>query len=266
MGWVVAAVLAAAAVVVRVLFQPVLGTDVYFMTAFPAVIVATLYAGIGPGVFCCLLCIIGLYSTVKLPGTDGQWYDIHIAAPVMAALATALLMVVICARYRRSRESLMIARQRERGFDSRLRTMKSDLKTTSAQVEAMLSVVPVPILIAMDANAKFVTGNQAMYEMLELDQGCNLSPAAVPVQRAALRFHRDGVEIPAGALPLQLALSGQSVRGATMDIVFTDGRVKRLRGDAQPLWNAQGRVCGAVAAFVDLGDRGTEVVAAPPMA
>jgi signal transduction histidine kinase/CheY-like chemotaxis protein len=63
------------------------------------------------------------------------------------------------------------------------------------------------------------------------------------------------VEFEPDRLPLQMAArTGQPQRGVRETIVFEDGTRKLLIGNAEPLFDAEGRTRGAVAAFVDISE------------
>jgi signal transduction histidine kinase len=67
---------------------------------------------------------------------------------------------------------------------------------------------------------------------------------------------RDGIEIPAGELPLQrAAATGISVTGTFSTLVLEDGTERHMIGNAAPLFDEDGKPRGAVGAFVDITER-----------
>ncbi len=83
------------------------------------------------------------------------------------------------------------------------------------------------------------------------DSNVSATPTA-PISRA-FREYRDGQPLPSHELPMQMAAShGIEVHGAELSIVFDDGHVRHLYGNATPLRGGDGLVRGAVAAFMDI--------------
>ncbi len=77
-----------------------------------------------------------------------------------------------------------------------------------------------------------------------------------PEERPSYKVYRDGKELPAAELPLQLAAArGMEVRDVELDILFPDGCIANLFGHAAPLLDEQGQSRGAVGAFLDVTER-----------
>jgi signal transduction histidine kinase/ActR/RegA family two-component response regulator len=106
-------------------------------------------------------------------------------------------------------------------------------------------------LIAHDPDCRRITGNRRASELLRASPGDNLSKSA-PVGAAHFRTCRDGVEIPAGQLPLQRAARGERVYDEVIDQVFDDGSVINTLVSAMPLYDVAGRPRGAVGAIMDM--------------
>jgi two-component system phosphate regulon sensor histidine kinase PhoR len=62
----------------------------------------------------------------------------------------------------------------------------------------------------------------------------------------------EGRPVPPAQLPLMHALSGEQVRGAEQALRLPDGRSRRMRVNAHPITDEQGRRLGAVAVFHDI--------------
>ena len=81
----------------------------------------------------------------------------------------------------------------------------------------------------------------------------NLSLSARGGVTPAWRLLRDGIEIPAEELPMQLAAArGIEVRDCELEALLASGTRKFLWGHASPLRDASGQVRGAIAAFQDV--------------
>jgi len=124
-------------------------------------------------------------------------------------------------------------------------------------LEALMEAVRATIFVALDPECHTIFGSRWTYDLLRLPQGSNLSMSAPGDARPAhFRAMKDGIEIPSKELPMQkAAATGQSVQQAEFDLVFGDGTVRHLLGNAVPLRDENGRTYGAVGAFIDITDR-----------
>jgi PAS domain S-box-containing protein len=137
-----------------------------------------------------------------------------------------------------------------------LRTSEMRERERVAELETIMEAVPAVVFIAEDPSARVIRTNRAGEEVLRLAPGRNASKSAplseVPVH---FRIYKDGVEVPPEKLPVQLAARGQEIKNYEEDIVFDDGTVIHLMGNAVPLRDDFGNPRGAVAAFVDITER-----------
>lgn len=128
-------------------------------------------------------------------------------------------------------------------------------RARAAELEAVMDAVPALVQIAHDPGARKITGSRASYEMLRSPQGANVSKSGEAPPRH-FRVMRDGRELTAEELPIQVAAgTGRPVRNSEIDVVFDDGSTTHLLGNAAPLFDAGGKVRGAVGAFVDITAR-----------
>ncbi len=124
-----------------------------------------------------------------------------------------------------------------------------------AQLKAVLDSVPTPVWIAHDTECKEITGNKAAYNLLRLPQGSNLSLSS-PAQKMPYAIYRNGRVLAPHELPVQMAASrGIDVQDFEQDLVFEDGTIKHIVGNATPLRDASGNVTGAVSAAIDITAR-----------
>ncbi len=126
-----------------------------------------------------------------------------------------------------------------------------------AELKAVLDAIPTPVWIAHDTECRRVTGNNAAYGMLKLPQGSNLSFTAPEHDRPThYAIYRNGRALTPNELPLQMAAArGIEVRDFEQDIVFDDGTITHMVGNATPLLDSEGNVSGAVSAAIDITAR-----------
>jgi diguanylate cyclase (GGDEF)-like protein len=124
----------------------------------------------------------------------------------------------------------------------------------AAEVAVVLDAVPAAVWIAHDTECKVITANRTAYELLRRPPGTNLSLAQSQTRRRAdFSVYHNGRPLAANELPIHMvAARGIEVREFEMDIVFDDGTITHLIGNATPLQDSQGKVYGAVAVFVDV--------------
>ncbi len=120
------------------------------------------------------------------------------------------------------------------------------------EMEAIMEVVPIPILIGHDPQGQNITGNRMANEFYEAEAGENIS-AKIPKGR---RFFYKGRELSTDELPVQqAALKDIDVRNVELDILLPSGKLRTTTISASPLHNAEGKVRSSVGAFVDITER-----------
>lgn len=143
-----------------------------------------------------------------------------------------------------------------RAAEELLRKSEARERAKAAELQAIMEAVPAVVLVADDPRCESIRANRAGYEALRLPMGVNLSKSA-PGGAAPSNFRvfRNGVELRPEELPVQRAARGEDVREDEHAVVFDDGTVRFNLGNAVPLRDEQGRVQGAVSAFIDVTER-----------
>ncbi len=134
-----------------------------------------------------------------------------------------------------------------------LRESEARERARAKELETVLDAVPVPVLIAHDAECRRITGNRAGYEQLRMAAGKNFSKSGPLEDQLPFRLMQDGVEIPADLLPMQqAAATGEPVYGRALTMVFEDGVERETVVNAVPLLDEAGKPRGVVGASIDL--------------
>ncbi|MBX3405202.1 MAG: PAS domain S-box protein [Phycisphaeraceae bacterium] len=138
----------------------------------------------------------------------------------------------------------------------RLTRARAESDERARELEAVLDAVPLAVWIARDPECRVIEGNRAGREMLGQQEIVNLSMSAPSGDRPrGFRVLARGRELAPEDLPVQRAArTGQEVRGFQEELVFDDGRRRELLGNAVPLRGRDGRVTGAVGAFLDVSE------------
>jgi len=177
---------------------------------------------------------------------DGKFVDVLVSfAPVVEHdVVTRLSMVVSDITERKRMERALMESERKQ-------------RSRAAELKIVLDAVPAAVCIANDAECKSITGNRMAYDLLRLPQGSNLASELADNDKSpSFRIFRNGRVLEAHELPIQMAtFRGIEVRDFEQDVVFDDGTIRHLIGNAAPLRDAAGKVYGAVGAFIDITTR-----------
>lgn len=142
--------------------------------------------------------------------------------------------------------------------------MEEDLLASEASTRAhadelatVLAATPALTFIARDPSCQRMSSSDAALRLLRLPAGANTSKSAPPGERPeTFRALKDGRELPPGELPVQrVAATGQPLKNFELTLAFDDGTTRDIVGDIVPLLEADGKVRGAVGAFLDITDR-----------
>ena len=139
--------------------------------------------------------------------------------------------------------------------EAALRESEAREKARAAELEAVLNQVPAAVWIARDRDCRVITGSRFAYRLLRMSPERNLSKSA-PDGPGHYRSMKDGAELAVPELPVQKAAAkGLAVNDFEFDLVFEDGEIRHLLGNAAPLRDKAGAVSGAVGAFIDITAR-----------
>ena len=137
-GVAVAAVLAATAV--RLTLLPTLGSDLPFLTFFPAVMLAVLYGGWGGGLAGTVLSGLGAgYFLIAHPGYD--WHDWNTWAAMAFFLGSCVLMCAITVAMQKAQRRLAAVEAQAAMAGELLQAAKA-LQAKDAELEVLLNHTP----------------------------------------------------------------------------------------------------------------------------
>jgi len=135
----------------------------------------------------------------------------------------------------------------------RLAQARADVQRRELEFETLFRLTPVGIGIAADPECKHITVNPAFAEMLGVSTAANASLSAPESERPAFVVKRDGQPVAVEDLPLQLAARlGVEVKNIELEVVHPDGTSLTVYEYAAPLFDDEGKVRGAIGAFLDI--------------
>jgi signal transduction histidine kinase len=229
-----AIILTAAALVLRLAFNPILRSQLPFITFYPAVIASAWYFGRGPG-FASAVLASAAALTVFYPPVDLPAHNAQLAGILLFLLFACALVLLV--------DTALRARDRAARSEAEVRTLNAGLSARVRDFETLLHVTPVALLVAEDRECKDVRMNAAASALIGVAPGAN-----VPY-----KITRDGVELPPESLPLQTAArEGVVIQGEAFEIRRADGEIRQIVSGGAPLRDEHGNVRGSVAALVDV--------------
>ncbi|MGI8926061.1 MAG: PAS domain-containing protein [Tepidiformaceae bacterium] len=144
----------------------------------------------------------------------------------------------------------------QRQAEERVLALNRELEARVHELQTLLEVIPVGIGIARDPEANDIRVNAAFARMLRIPPDVNASTSSGEGDPLPFRVMRDGEEVRAADLPLQVAArTGETVADAEFEIVYEDGSVSHLLEFAAPVFGEDGRPRGSIGAFVDVTER-----------
>jgi signal transduction histidine kinase/CheY-like chemotaxis protein len=189
-----------------------------------------------------LMALRRIYVLVELPRTA---LSRGVLPNEVMGLTIAILMLGGVVLLRGTFETLAAQRAQVAGAGAQAQSQVD-------RMAAVMEAAPLPLWIAEDPECRTIRGNSAAARLLRLPSGANHSVSS-PEAPVHFRMTRDGKDLPPEDLPMQRAVrTGEPVLGAPLDLLFEDGSVRHLLGNATPLKDDEGRIYGGVSSFVDL--------------
>src|SRR3954463_5809971 len=134
-----------------------------------------------------------------------------------------------------------------------IKRLSLDLRDRRDLVEPMLDLLPVGIAIADDPLCTATRMNPALARHLGLEDSSEVSLRKPPFASPPLKSFTNGRPMTREDRPMvQAARCGVEMKGTVVDVVRADGTHLTLMEYAAPLFDASGRVCGAIGIFMDI--------------
>lgn len=135
---------------------------------------------------------------------------------------------------------------------SQWRVAETAARRRAEELHILLDTVPAAVFVAHDRDASRIQVNPSGRRLLGLPAGAAAILEGVPRH---VRLVKDGQDLPLEHLPLREAARGGHLADYEFEVVREDGVVRTLFGNAAPLRDENGEICGAVGAFVDVSER-----------
>ena len=128
--------------------------------------------------------------------------------------------------------------------------LNQDLQRRVDELQAILDTTPIGLAIADGPSAATIRGNRSLEKMLGIQPNGEFSKSGNP--SPPYRVLREGCELATADLPMQRAVLGEIVAGEVVDVIRGDGTSVTVCSSAAPLIDSEGRIRGAVGAFVEI--------------
>jgi PAS domain S-box-containing protein len=182
----------------------------------------------------------------------------YISVPVVPELLRAKVGV-FSELHRKTRQLERLNLELEKRVEERteqLRRSEEQLQERVAELEAIMRVLPVGVAVSQDSEGHIITANAALANLLGVEPGEKLSPDGAAIESGLFEIYEQGNRLANQDQPLlRSARTGQQVGGLELEIRRPDKDPAYLLASATPLFAHDGKVRGAVCAFIDVTDR-----------
>jgi len=140
--------------------------------------------------------------------------------------------------------------------EQKIRQLNTDLKQRIIELETIMQVLPVGVAVAQDPQCHVVSGNAALSEMLGMNRNDNLTLTPATPTRMPFGVYKNGALLPLESFPLQQAArTGLRVGNSELEVRRDDGKAMQILMTANPFFDEDGSVRGAVGALFDVTER-----------
>ncbi len=138
-----------------------------------------------------------------------------------------------------------------------LRDSEERERQRANELQTLMDGVPAMIWISHNPDCREITGNRYVYELLQMESGSNISKSDPAGEQANQHYEleKNGKAIATTELPLQVAAAtGIPQVDYTLDLVVKNGKTYNLVGNANPLFDREGKPAGAVGVFMNVSE------------
>jgi PAS domain S-box-containing protein len=140
--------------------------------------------------------------------------------------------------------------------EDQIRNLNAQLQERVAELEAIMQVLPVGVAVSQDPDSKVITSNLALSDLLGLTPGENIAPRVDPSSTDSFEVYKDGRRLTNSEHPLlRAAHTGQQSGSFELEIWPRNTGPVYLQSSATPLFGHDGKVRGAVGAFINVTER-----------
>ena len=145
---------------------------------------------------------------------------------------------------------------RQIAAEEEIRQLNFELGQRVAELETIMQVLPVGVAVAHDPEGALITANQALCDLFGVAPGGNISKSFGGERGSAFDLYQHGQLLAPADLPIRRAVdTALPVPSSEWEVRSRDRKPVQILGSASPLFDSDGNVRGAVAAFFDVTDR-----------
>ena len=182
----------------------------------------------------------------------------YISVPVVPELLRAKVSV-FAELHRKTRQLQRLNLDLEKRVEERteqLRKSEEQLQERVAELEAIMQVLPVGVAVLQDREGRVITANAALANLLGAKPGDGLSIDVTATESSSFEIYKKGLRLESEDHPLlQSARTGQQLGSLELEIRRPEQEPAYLMASASPLFDHEGKVRGAVGAFIDVTGR-----------
>lgn len=170
---------------------------------------------------------------------------------VLLYACTALALI-----YKRNESALAIANRTLAAEMAERRRAENVIQQQVADFQTLVEVLPVGLAVSNDPACREIWVNRQLAAMLRVPTAENISRSAPGADRLPYKHVRNGIEVPADELPMQVAAStGKAARDVELDIVREDGSVLNTLSYSAPVIDPDGKLRRVINVCVDMTER-----------
>lgn len=198
-----------------------------------------------------------LWSTQLVPtATDIQ--TLERAVWSFGGIVSVLLYActALALKYKRNESALAIANATLATEMAERRRAENVIQQQVADFQTLVEVLPVGLAVSNDPACREIRVNPQLSSMLHVSRAENISRLAPAATRLPFKHMRNGIEVPADELPMQMAAStGKPVLDVELDIVREDGSVLNTLSYSVPVIDPDGNLRRVINVCVDMTER-----------